>query len=250
MRGYKIGVDEAGRGPAIGPLVVCAMAIPADDYPILEMLGVDDSKALSKSKRREISQLIRQRCSARGWKIGLSVCEPEKIDLNSVDSNLNALEVELFSDSIKKTVSSESFGSISVDACDTNEARFGDNLRSSLGDSWANWEIISKHRLDQSDLLVGASSIIAKDTRDKAISNLSEKLGIDIGSGYPSDPRTKRAIVELISGPTPHNCLRWSWSTVRDAWISFHNTPIPTRNDVNRNYSQTSLRTWLDSNHK
>ena len=51
---WKIGVDEAGRGPVIGPLVVCAVAIPLDQYDFLKSAGVKDSKFLTKKKRKEL----------------------------------------------------------------------------------------------------------------------------------------------------------------------------------------------------
>ena len=51
-----IGVDEAGRGPVIGPLVVCSVAIPQDDHKLLTDYGVKDSKDLSAAKREEIRQ--------------------------------------------------------------------------------------------------------------------------------------------------------------------------------------------------
>ena len=85
MRGYGIGVDEAGRGPVIGPLVVCALAIPMADYPILEEMRVADSKSLSKKKRGEMSRRIKIESANRGWKIGLSVCSPERIDMNIIE---------------------------------------------------------------------------------------------------------------------------------------------------------------------
>tara|TARA_Y100001936_G_scaffold53934_2_gene52525 strand:+ start:423 stop:1175 length:753 start_codon:yes stop_codon:yes gene_type:complete len=250
VREWGIGVDEAGRGPVIGPLVVCALAIPKADYAILEEMGVADSKSLSKKKRGEISRLIKIESANRGWKIGLSVCSPERIDMNSIDSNLNILEAELFSEAIKKTVSPKTRGEIFLDACDIDQVRFGKSVMSYLGNEWAEWDVTSEHKLDQSDLLVGASSIIAKDFRDLAISDLTKKLGLDIGSGYPSDPKTRRAVTELVSGNVPHDCLRWSWSTVRDAWITTHNSPVPLRCDVVGNYVQVNLRAWSDSNHK
>jgi len=250
VRGYGIGVDEAGRGPVIGPLVVCALAIPMADYPILEEMGVADSKSLSKKKRGEMSRRIKIESANRGWKIGLSVCSPERIDMNSIESNLNILEAKLFSEAIKNTVSAKTGGEIFLDACDVDQVRFGKNVMSYLGNEWAGWDVTSEHKLDQSNLLVGASSIIAKDTRDLAISDLSKKLGLDIGSGYPSDPKTRRAVRELVSGTAPHDCLRWSWSTVRDAWISTHNSPVPLRHDEVGKYAQVDLRAWSDSNHK
>jgi len=44
---YELGVDEAGRGPAIGPLVVCALAVPTSDIEILTNIGAKDSKSLT-----------------------------------------------------------------------------------------------------------------------------------------------------------------------------------------------------------
>ena len=48
------GVDEAGRGPVIGPLVVCSVAILKKDLHLLENIGVKDSKYLTSKKRQEI----------------------------------------------------------------------------------------------------------------------------------------------------------------------------------------------------
>ena len=43
----EIGIDEAGRGPVIGPLVVCSVAMPRSDIKQLTEIGVKDSKDLS-----------------------------------------------------------------------------------------------------------------------------------------------------------------------------------------------------------
>ena len=54
---WIIGVDEAGRGPVIGPLVVAALAIPPDDIEKLSKLQVKDSKELSPNERLRICLL-------------------------------------------------------------------------------------------------------------------------------------------------------------------------------------------------
>ena len=48
------GVDEAGRGPLAGPVVVCACILP----PFLRIEGINDSKQLSKKKREELYKTI------------------------------------------------------------------------------------------------------------------------------------------------------------------------------------------------
>ena len=58
MNRFIIGVDEAGRGPAIGPMVIASIAIPEKDVQILRDLGTTDSKVLTKRKRREIEERV------------------------------------------------------------------------------------------------------------------------------------------------------------------------------------------------
>lgn len=250
MTEFSIGVDEAGRGPVIGPLIVCAISIPSSDYPTLKEIGPRDSKTLSKSKRDKIYKLIQDEAIERDWRIGVVECEPSRIDRNSSVSNLNALEVTLFSEAIKNSNDNEYSGSIFLDACDVNQERFGINVKSELGPSWRDWKITSEHSMDSSNSLVAASSIVAKVTRDNAMQKLSNDIGIDLGSGYPSDPKTKSSINKLISGENPHDCLRWTWSTVRRSWEEKHGTSVPIRYESNRMSSQTNILRWTKGNHK
>ena len=250
MRDYSIGVDEAGRGPVIGPLVVCAMSIPSEDYSILKVMGVRDSKVLSKSKRESICKLINEKTIELNWRMGIIVCEPSRIDNNRSFSNLNELEVDLFSEAIVNSIDSNESGSIFLDACDVNQERFGSNVKLKLGSAWSNWKIFSEHAMDSSNSLVAASSIVAKVTRDEAMRKLSEEIGLDLGSGYPSDPKTRSSMNRLISGKKPHDCLRWTWSTVERAWDELHGTPVPTRYENSRISSQTDIRHWMEGNHK
>ena len=193
----KIGVDEAGRGPVIGPLVVCAFA--ATSIPQLQELGVKDSKDLSAKKRDEIFEELTKMPHK------VVVCPPARID----DSpNLNELEVQLFAEALK--VMPE--GEIMLDACDVDAARFARNVSAISGR-----DCMAEHKADENYPEVGAASIIAKVTRDRIIEDLSQEIGIDLGSGYPSDPKTKIAVAELVKGEFPHDCLRWSWKTVADA---------------------------------
>ena len=250
MSEYAIGVDEAGRGPVIGPLVVCALSIPIDDYATLREMGVKDSKLLSKMRRAKIFEQIKGAVKERNWGLGIVVCEPSMIDYNSIESNLNMLEVELFTEAIRATQSQNKKGTIFLDACDVNSKRFGRNVESLLSHDWSNWRIESEHGMDASDELTGASSIVAKAIRDSAIIELSREIGLDLGSGYPSDPVTKAAVADLISGEVPHDCLRWTWSTVGNAWKSTHGTPVPIRTQRGVISYQSDLRLWMDGNHK
>ncbi len=193
-----IGVDEAGRGPVIGPLVVCAFA--TKNLSELAELGVRDSKDLSKKRREEIyATLVKMPHS-------IIICPPERIDCHH---NLNDLEVELFAEALAIMPPGETM----LDACDGDAERFARDVRQKSGRI-----CMAEHGADSNHLEVGAASIIAKVTRDREIDELAKEIGFDIGSGYPSDPKTKAAVKILVKGDTPHDCLRWSWKTTSDAW--------------------------------
>jgi len=244
MRGPHAGVDEAGRGPALGPLVVCSLCVPSEDVAFLQESGARDSKSLSPGKRGEIYTKIIKEYENRDWGLGIVVCEPSRIDYNSVNSDLNSLEVELFAEALELCTNPIPNGSLKVDACDVDEARFGSRLSNVLGERWDGWDIDSRHGMDSRDVVTSAASIIAKVERDSKIHELSEELGIDLGSGYPSDPKTRRAVGKLVSGELPHECLRWSWKTVSMAWTEFHGTPVPSRSGDGKIASQSTLGDW------
>ena len=64
---------------------------------------------------------------------------------------------------------------------------------------------------------VSAASIMAKVTRDRMIEDIKREIGIDVGSGYPSDPVTKQFVENWINehrSLPPHT--RGSWKPVKD----------------------------------
>ncbi len=244
MSELKIGVDEAGRGPVIGPLVVCALCIPESDENVLREFGARDSKELSPAERRSISEKILSESESKGWGVGLVLCDAERIDLNSQTSDLNRLEIELFAEAIEAAADSDSIGTIMADACDVNEERFTNRLVSRLGSEWSEWTVVSRHGMDSQNVVAGAASILAKVERDDVISAIEAKLGIRIGSGYPSDALTREAVKELVSEELPHECLRWSWSTVSDAWNEVRDGPVPLRTADGSASLQPSLEEW------
>ena len=233
MPNNVIGIDEAGRGPVIGPMVVCALKIPKTDYNILKKLGVDDSKKLSKIKRKKIYQLILNESEINNWKIFVNICKASEIDVGRKKMSINELEINLFSESIRQVSNAYDNDEIFLDACDVNEDRFGVSVRDKLGSLWEHNIIISKHKMDQRNLVVGAASIIAKVVRDEEILRIGNKLDYQIGSGYPSDPVTILAVQKMILSEYPRDELRWSWATTKKAWIKHYNKSIPIRDEIN-----------------
>ena len=244
---YQIGIDEAGRGPAIGPLVVCALGIPNSDTKFLASIGAVDSKQITRKKREEISERIYLEAENRNWKIGIIVCKASRIDIERNKINLNKLEIELFKEAVYETGIKEKNGIVKADACDVNEQRFKERIRNALGAKWKDWEIHARHKMDSEEIIVGAASILAKVRRDKEIEKISDLLNLDVGSGYPSDPKTKEAVKKLVNSKTPNQYLRWSWVTVKNAWNSTHDLPIPIREEFGRTRIQSSLNEWSNT---
>jgi ribonuclease HII len=198
-----IGVDEAGRGPVIGPLVVCGAHMDQRSLSQIESMGLKDSKKLSPKKREAFATALKEML-----KFELIVLPTEAIDARvGSEKNLNVLEVNCFADAIRAVKPGIAY----VDACDVNAERFGFNIRRSLD---FDLKIVSCHEADNKYPIVMAASIIAKVHRDSLIAEISEALGEDVGSGYPNDPVT---IEFLRSYYTKHrkmpDCARKTWKT-------------------------------------
>ena len=158
---YLIGIDEAGRGPAIGPLVVCALGIPESEKEILKSIGVRDSKDINKKRREEMAERIYFEAEKRNWNIGIIICKASRIDIERNRIDLNKLEIELFKEAIITTGMKDENGTIQADACDVNEQRFAERISNALGEEWNEWEIHARHKMDSDEILVGAASILA-----------------------------------------------------------------------------------------
>lgn len=222
---YIIGADEAGRGPVIGPMVVCAVAMHKDMVDGLTSMGIRDSKKLTPKVRKDLAKRIRNM-----YIHSLNIIQAEEIDLMRSEMSMNEIEVLAFSrvilDVVSKVMSMDPTANgftIYIDSADVNEDRFGDAIKSSITSIMDNIEIdvISKHRADSTYAIVGAASILAKVKRDDIVEKIAKELeraipGVPLGSGYPSDPRTVAFIREYIRKYhilPPHT--RNSWKTVK-----------------------------------
>lgn len=202
------GVDEAGRGPVIGPLVIAGVLFKENDLPKLVDLGVKDSKLLSSQKRETLAVQIRE--LALKWHIVL--LSPAEID-RVVESRrklhkLNRLEAQ----AMARVIAVLKPDVVYVDASDVLADRFGDHIAENLSFSP---KIISEHKADVKYPVVSAASIIAKVERDKVISQLQKKHG-NMGCGYPSDSNTIKFLEDWIRkfGSYP-DFVRKSWKTAK-----------------------------------
>ncbi len=202
MTGRICGVDEAGRGPVIGPLVVSGVAM--DDVSVLDELGVKDSKKLTPNRREELAELI-----VSLGEIATIQVPAEEIDTLRKEMTLNELEVNLFVSVLEQLRPRLAY----LDSADVNADRFGEDIGRKLD---FDIEIVSEHQADDTYLIVSAASIIAKTIRDSEIKEIENQLGKKIGSGYPSDPITIEFLEKWIKENhdlPPHT--RKSWETTR-----------------------------------
>lgn len=197
------GVDEAGRGPVMGPLVVGAVYVEDDD--VLRSIGVKDSKKLTPRRREAMYDEIIS--AVEGYSI--ITLSAEEIDAKRERMSLNMVEMEMFAEAVSRMPVTRVY----VDCPDPNEEKFGNMLSVRIN----NIPVTARHKADDTYPVVSAASILAKVTRDRLIAEISEEFGENIGSGYPSDPVTIAFIEKWLKekGCTPRH-TRNSWDTVRN----------------------------------
>jgi ribonuclease HII len=194
------GVDEAGKGSVLGPMVVAAVGVPSED--VFSDLEVNDSKLLSSKMREHLYTIIRKR-----FRVATVRIDAHEIDEIRLGMTMNACVARAHAQVIDKLSPTLAY----VDACDVNAIRYADMVKSNLLQPC---EIVSEHHADQKFKVVSAASIVAKVTRDRAIAALSKKYGA-IGSGYPSDPVTITFLSAYIDEhKIPPPIARKSWKTV------------------------------------
>ncbi len=202
------GVDDAGRGPVIGPLTIAGVLFDENDIEKLKAMGVRDSKTLSPKRREILCRFIKETALAHA----IVELPPARID-EAVQSKrppfkLNRLEAEAMAEVIAKLKPDIAY----VDASDVNAERFGDWIRGYL---LFKTKVISEQKADVNYPVVAAASIVAKVRRDELISELHKEYGF-FGSGYPADPRTIAFLERWVQehGALPEFARR-SWRTAQ-----------------------------------
>ena len=177
------GIDEAGRGPVLGPLVMCGLLIKEEDEKKLVKIKVKDSKLLTKEKRESLFPKIKD----ISYKYEILIIEPDEIDeaVNGHDwLNLNKLEANKTAEILNLLNPNKAI----IDAPSNNIASYKRYLMKFVKNKKI--EIILEHKADLNHVVVGAASIIAKVTRDDEIERIKKEIKVDFGSGYMSDPKT------------------------------------------------------------
>jgi len=209
----KLGIDDAGRGPVIGPMVLAGCLIDEEMEKEFKRIGVKDSKQLTEKRREFLAQIIREKAMT----FEVVIIHPEEIDSKNLEGvNLN--DVEGFASARIINQINKGFGEIKVviDCPSTNITNWTNFVKSKV-QNLSNLDLVCEHKADINHIAVSAASILAKSTREKEMSKLKEKYGDGIGSGYSSDPLTARFLANNIRKYDGHGIFRKSWATWKTA---------------------------------
>ncbi len=200
------GVDEAGRGPALGPMVLAIAVIDKEDEEKLVEMGVTDSKLLSAAKREAFYPQIKALCKET-LAVQIQASEIDDLRLHASLNEIEAMRIGWLLNNLKAKPDV-----VYVDAPDVIQANFGHRIEKYCDFSP---KIVSEHKADLNHVICGAASVIAKVERDEEIKKLAAEFG-DLGSGYPHDEVTIRFIKNwLQKHDTLPDFVRKSWETNR-----------------------------------
>lgn len=193
----KIGIDEAGRGPTLGPLVIGIVHWQQPELP--DSIQIEDSKDLSATQRQKSATHIKEKCDFKqlfvpAWVIGNSDLSLPHLEARAIVAGLSSFPGD----------------SVVVDSLGSGKK----------AEDWISWSFPDRQfrfeaKADQKYSAVSAASILAKCGRDSSMESLQEEWG-ELGSGYPSDPRTKAWLKNRATsrkGWPPF--VRQNWATVR-----------------------------------
>lgn len=203
-----IGIDDAGRGPVLGPMILAGILIEKDEERDISNIGAKDSKMLTPKKRNEIKEKLISKYIHH-----IEITKPKEIDesdnLNYLEAIKTAMIINKLTENLNEKVE------VIVDCPSTNIISWTCDVQKLLKKP----EIIAlscEHKADFNHPVVSAASIIAKEKREEEVYRIKRELNIDFGSGYPSDPKTKEFISKNYNNEKYNSIIRFSWATVKN----------------------------------
>lgn len=213
-----IGIDEAGRGPVIGPIVMAGVSLDSDLNIRFKAAGVKDSKMLSIRRIYQLERIIRE------FSLDFKVVVRTAAEIDNrfkSKKNLNYFELDDMSD-IANLLRG---GRVIVDSPSANTAK----VRRYLEKRIRGKEIIAENHADRDFVEVGAASILAKAQREREVETIKKELSYDFGSGYTSDPRTVE-FLKIIKDNGRINEEPYS-KYIRKTWLTIRNLTRKNLND-------------------
>ena len=208
----KLGIDEAGRGPVVGPLVIAGCLIDEKLERKLKKLGVKDSKMLTKKKREELEVKIKELAET----FEIIIIPPVEIESkNEHGIKLNELEAIAAAEIINRINKGFNEIKIIIDCPNPKTDTWRDIVLSKISEK-SNITLLCEHKADVNHITTSAASILAKCVRDKEMKVLNEKYG-NMGSGYCHDPVTIKFIEENLTKYEAEGIFRKTWVTWKEA---------------------------------
>jgi ribonuclease HII len=213
MKTLILGIDDAGRGPVIGPMVLAGCVLEGDVEKEFRTSGIKDSKQLTQKRREFLEKLIKEKAKA----FEVLVFHSEEIDSREENGmNLNDLEAVACAEIINRLNDGRSKIKVIIDCPSVSINKWRDYLKTKVK-NLSNLEISCEHKADQNHICVSAASILAKCVREKEMEKLKEKYGQEIGSGYCSDPLTCKFLEKYADKYKDNGIFRKTWRTWQDA---------------------------------
>ncbi|MGB9707756.1 MAG: ribonuclease HII [Candidatus Pacearchaeota archaeon] len=207
---FKIGIDDAGRGPVIGPMVLAGILVDEKQEAKLKLIKVKDSKMLSPQHReflaREIKKIANAYVILKTTASEIDSMLEQKINLNKIEALKSA---EIINILIKNITQAE----VIID-CPSNNVMAWRNYVLSHVNNIDKIVLKCEHKADVHHPVCSAASILAKVTRDSEMEKIRREYDIECGSGYPSDP----LCVKFLKTPKAKELakiglIRKSWQT-------------------------------------
>ena len=199
------GIDEAGRGCVIGPLVLCRAGCEPHEEKELLKLGVKDSKKLNAKQREALEAPVRELCDIKNHHLS-AVQLTKKMD----SLNLNDIEAECIG-LMLEDASPDS--QVFIDSPDNVPIKFAARIRRFLPTSP---HLVCENKAEDRYPIVAAASIIAKVERDREIEKIKKIVGHDFNSGYTSDPLTIAYLARHAQEEVVRPYIRWKWATMEN----------------------------------
>lgn len=209
-----IGVDDAGRGPVIGPMVIAGVLLDKNAAERFKKLGVKDSKLLLPGARERLAKEIKVHSIAHE----IVIISPEEIDsaVMSKTFNLNKLEASKMGYVINRLSEARKNIKITVYVdCPSNNIPAWRNILMTFIER-KDLDFKVEHKCDLNHVECSAASVLAKVTRDEEVEKIKKWIKEDIGSGYPADPVTKEFLKENREKYKHLGIFRESWQTMKN----------------------------------
>tara|TARA_Y100000310_G_scaffold334146_1_gene413196 strand:+ start:665 stop:1309 length:645 start_codon:yes stop_codon:yes gene_type:complete len=208
-----LGIDEAGRGPVIGPMIVAGVMI--NEKEVKKLGEVKDSKLLYQNQRVKLDKQIKENSEYK-----ILIVDPETIDaaIFSGELNLNWLEAHKQAEIINKLNPDKAIIDCPSINCESYEKYLKDLIKNKK------IELVVQHKADLKYPVVSAASILAKVKRESEMDKIKKKYG-DTGPGYPSHAKTQAFVRKYYNKYS--EIMRKSWSTYKKVAENKGQTTLP-----------------------